>query len=153
MLTKNEQAKQKWGGANQAIDNWLNERQELLVRYCHLAGLPPFERDAQALPDAQSIEDFCSLLMDYVSAGHFEVYDKVVENSKDQEKGKALADELYPAISATTDKALSFNDSYAAISDEQNLNGFDKHLSALGEAIETRLELEDQLINRLYKQL
>ncbi|GAB3013765.1 sigma D regulator [Bowmanella dokdonensis] len=149
MLRKIEQAEQKWGGSHSAIDNWLNARKQLLVEYCRLAGLPPFEGDKQALPTKNSIEAFCELLMDYVSAGHFEFYDQIVNGSA--ANGCALADEIYPQISGTTDEALSFNDHYAEIEEEQDLTGFDRHLSQLGQAMEERFELEDKLINNLYQ--
>ena len=48
MLTKLQQATEQWGGFNSTIDDWLEERKQLLVQYCQLAGLPPFERTDNA---------------------------------------------------------------------------------------------------------
>ena len=42
MLSRNEQAKKRWGGAHKSIDIWLSERQDLLVNYFKLAALPPY---------------------------------------------------------------------------------------------------------------
>ncbi|MDF2180393.1 sigma D regulator [Aliiglaciecola sp. CAU 1673] len=151
MLSKIEQAQEKWGGSHQTIDTWLQSRRELLVHYCKLAGLPPFEREHKALPDHDAIEHFCELLMDYVSAGHFEFYDRIMEESQLNGQGKKLADEVYPLISETTDAALDFNDQYADIEEDQNMQSFDRHLSKLGQAMEQRFELEDRLIQTLYK--
>ncbi|MFT5760865.1 MAG: regulator of sigma D [Alteromonadaceae bacterium] len=59
-------------GTNQTIDNWLQERQAVLVSYFELAGLPPFEQSNNTLPCILSIKRFCQILMGYISAGHFE---------------------------------------------------------------------------------
>ena len=70
MLTRVEKAQQKWGGSHTVIDKWLNERQDLIVLYCKIAGFTPYEKQDQALPEPKLIESFCQLLMDYLSAGH-----------------------------------------------------------------------------------
>ena len=41
MYTRLQSARQQWGGTSTAIDNWLEERQQLIVSYCKLAALPP----------------------------------------------------------------------------------------------------------------
>ncbi|WP_371374569.1 sigma D regulator [Thalassotalea aquiviva] len=150
MLNRLEKTQQLWGGSNAAIDAWLAERQDVLVKYCELAGLPPFD-GSDALPDNTKIQSFCQLLMDYLSAGHFEVFDHIV--SKCEEKGPksmAIANEVYPKIAKTTDIALSFNDRFAELKEDADLNDFDLNLSALGQLLEERFELEDQLIETLY---
>lgn len=150
MLRRNEQAKQRWGGALAAVDTWLHERQALLIEYFKLAGLPPYEREAHALPAAQDISHFCGLLMDYISAGHFEVYDRIICNSQSApESTRLLAEELFPLISDTTEIALDFNDNYGDVSSESEFNGFDRDLSNLGEALELRMEFEDRLLKTL----
>lgn len=151
MLKSLEKAKQDWGGSHSAIDSWLQERQELLVIYCKLAGLPPYERSDQALPKKSEILEFCQILMDYLSAGHFQIYDNLVKACA--EKGPSslkLAQSLYPQISASTDIALSFNDDYANAKEESLLPNFDEDLSTLGQALEQRFEFEDELIENLY---
>lgn len=149
MLTQIEKAKSKWGGSHEAIDNWLNERQDLLVQYCKIAGLPPFERDHTAMPAKETIESFCEILMDYLSAGHFEVYDLITEES-DNEASAQISQEIYPKLKASTDIALSFNDTYAEVSPSQDLSDFDQHLSRLGQTMEERFALEDRLISSLH---
>ncbi|TDF35753.1 sigma D regulator [Alteromonadaceae bacterium M269] len=151
MYNKVTQAEEKWGGRNGAIDNWLSERKQLLVQYCELAGLPPFEGEGQALPSTQKITSFCASLMDYISAGHFEVYDKIAEESQSQQATKKLIDELYPDIKNTTDVALGFNDSFADSTATQDLDGFDVKLSDLGQKLELRFSMEDKLIETLYQ--
>lgn len=150
MLKRQQEAKQRWGGAHKAVDNWLHERQALLIEYFKLAGLPPYERDNHALPALSDIRSFCGLLMDYVSAGHFEVYEQIISNSQDAPQAtQELADEVFPLISDTTEIALDFNDSYGDLSDDNHLNGFDQDLSSLGEALELRMGFEDRLLHTL----
>lgn len=151
MLTRVEKAQQKWGGSHTVIDKWLNERQKLIVLYCKIAGFSPTAQKEHALPEPTLIEDFCQILMDYLSAGHFEVYDDIAKAF--EEKGtesQQLASNLYPLISNTTDIALDFNDKYAEVGEEDLLADFDNDLSTLGEALEVRFSLEDELIDNLF---
>ncbi len=151
MLTRIEQQQQQWGGSHNAIDKWLAERQEVLVEYCRLAGLPPFEKTDRALPQKKDIQSFCQLLMDYISAGHFEVFDQIVMQCKENGPNSlALAKTIYPQIVISTDVALTFNDKYAEDSQVALHDNFDDNLSALGQFLEQRFELEDQLIETLY---
>lgn len=152
MFTRVKKAQQQWGGSLSAIDNWLEDRQKLIVSYCTLAGLPPFESNRQTLPAQELVKEFCQLLMDYLSAGHFEVYDRITAecaiNGQDSQK---LAAELYPRIADSTDLALAFNDNYAEHLSTRHSAAFDRELSALGQALEERFALEDKLISTLHE--
>ena len=151
MLTRVEKAQQKWGGSHTVIDNWLNERQELIVLYCKIAGFAPYDKNDHALPEPEQIQSFCQLLMDYLSAGHFEVYDDIAKAcEKKGLESQKLANSIYPRISGTTDVALDFNDKYAEVNKEDLLEGFDNDLSVIGESLELRFELEDELIDNLF---
>ena len=151
MYTRVQKAQQKWGGSLSAIDTWLEERQQLIVSYCKLAALPPFDHKRTTMPSQNAVQEFCQLLVDYLSAGHFEVYERIVDqctvNGTDSRK---LADRLYPKISVSTDLALSFNDAYADHLSTRNSAAFDRELSELGQALEERFELEDELIDTLH---
>ena len=159
MLTRLEQAQDKWGGSHSAIDNWLNERQELLVLYCQLANTSTTEGQEKALPQEKDILLFCQVMMDYISAGHFEVYEQIVKACKvNGNDSRALATNLYPKIDCTTDTALTFNDKYADKDSKENagksieevFESFDIDLSKIGQALEERFALEDSLIETLY---
>ncbi|WP_026972184.1 Rsd/AlgQ family anti-sigma factor [Aliagarivorans marinus] len=148
MLTRLEQAKAKWGGASQVIDNWLEARKELLISYCEIAGLPPYESADRGLPENDKIVSFCEQLVDYASTGHFEVYDQIAERC---EAGSSEA--LISKITATTDTALAFNDRYAEVDDQElELANLDRDLSALGQTMEERFAIEDKLLDALYQQ-
>ena len=146
MLTRIEQAEKKWGGINRLIDSWLSERKELIVQYCKLAALPPFERTDHSLPEFNDVKAFCELLMDYASTGHFELYDKILEECAPSSKDEQSVQVITAKIKASTDTALSFNDSYAELSDNDDMADFVKNLTMLGEQLEERFELEDQLL-------
>ena len=101
MLQQLESVKSRWGGKSQVVDRWLMDRQALLVSFCELAGI---NKQSESLPDADEIANFCSALLDYLSAGHFEVFDILVE---DDDEGLDLKDKLYPKLTKTTDAALA----------------------------------------------
>jgi hypothetical protein len=68
--------------------------------------------------------------MDYLSAGHFEIYNDIAKACEIKgEQSLALAQQLYPKISASTDVALSFNDKYAETKQGSALPDFDAELS------------------------
>ncbi|MDC8829859.1 sigma D regulator [Alteromonas gilva] len=145
MLNQVEIAKQRWGGANKTIDAWLDERRELLIKYCQLAGVNG--RTQGALPDMAEVDEFCSILMDYLSVGHFEVYEMLVS---DDPKGLKLKQHIFPRISDTTNIALDFNDKFSEKFDVDSAHSFDADITRLGEALVDRFELEDQLIKHIH---
>nr|WP_086938902.1 sigma D regulator [Thaumasiovibrio occultus] len=148
MLSKFEQVQQRWGGNSDVIDQWLMNRQQLLMDYCQLAGLPPYEKKGRsALPSSAQLQLFCQQLVDYISTGHFKIYDMVMERWN-QTGFKATSDmtSSYERIMETTDPLLDFNDRYGDVSDADDMPKLDTDLSVMGELMEERFELEDQLI-------
>jgi len=151
MLTKLAQAKEEWGGTLSVLDKWLDSRQKIVILYCQLAGLPPYQKEKRGLPEQPIITQFCESLLDYASTGHFEVYEQIIETSKlHGEENLKIAQELYSRINTTTDTALNFNDNYADNATEQKLLNFDNDLSELGQVMESRFEREDQLLEIIH---
>ncbi|WP_133405506.1 sigma D regulator [Parashewanella tropica] len=152
MLSKLEQAEQRWGGANQLIDQWLSNRRNLLIHYFKLAGLPPYETQEQSLPSSDNVKEFCNALVDYVSEGHFEVYDQVVSAcEKHGPNSQELARQLLPKISSSTDIVLDFSDKYTQATNDNVLLELDDDLSRLGSSIENRFGYEDELLEVLHQ--
>ncbi len=147
MLENCQSAKERWGGVNDIIDSWLQERQELLVDYCALSGISEF--DEHNSEHSNKIRHFCQIMMDYVSAGHFEVYEQLIKEGKDFDDKNALetANTLYKKIDATTEQLLDFNDKYQETDD---LSSLAADLSRVGEFLESRFEAEDQMIAVLH---
>ncbi len=133
---------------NTAVDSWLAERSQVIVMYCKLSGY----RNQTKLPESNQINGFCDILIDYVSAGHFEVYEQIVNDCDiNGPTSIELLNQLYPDISETTDVVVSFNEKYSKTvnSNDELMSRFDTDLSSLGEAIAKRVDLEDNLIETL----
>lgn len=149
MLKKLKRTQEQWGGSSELIDHWLDTRQTLIVEYCKLAALQPCsaKTNVTELPSPKELQLFCQQLVDYISEGHFKIYDMVMD--KWRSTGFEATDEInqtYGKIVLTTEPLLNFTDKYAAVSDEDNLDDFDSDLSLIGEIIEARFEVEDYLI-------
>ncbi|HSC68664.1 MAG TPA: sigma D regulator [Cellvibrio sp.] len=146
MLENCKTAKERWGGVNEIIDRWLEDRQAMLVQYCALSGL---ELNLSDLQRGEKLRSFCQILVDYVSAGHFEVYDQLIKEGREFDDAEALqeASKLYDTIDNTTERLLDFNDKYLETDD---LSSLSSDLSALGEALEVRFSTEDRLISVLH---
>jgi len=150
MLESCKDAKERWGGVHSMIDRWLNERQELLVLYVAIKGLKPYS--PRETPVSVKIAAFCQVLMDYCSAGHFEIYEQLIREAKEfNDGGIELAKHHYPRLEEITEKCVEFNDAYdSAEHCIEKLTDLPKDLSELGELLEERFQLEDELIEALH---
>jgi len=146
MLESCKNAQERWGGVHLLIDRWLNEREELVKAYREL------EAKSDTLgADHQVLLTFCEALVDYCSAGHFEVYEQLNSEAKafGDERGLELADQYYPRINAITEKAMAFND-HCDNGDWSHADEVAAELKALGGLLHERFELEDLLIEVLH---
>ena len=147
MLENCKTALERWGGTHEIIDRWLGDRKQTLIHFFQI-------QDAEGEEAVcHSIEEFNRLLVDYISSGHFEVYEQLFREATefDDDGGIALAKELYPLIEETTQFMLDFNDKYAAHSMIQaNIASLKGDLSALGEKMTERFAYEDRLIEQLH---
>ena len=147
MLDNCKSAQERWGGVNNLIDQWLNERQSLLVDFCDLAAEKNY--DESDFDQTILLRSLCQLLVDYTSAGHFEIYTQLVKEGQihNDNDGLAAARKLIEKIDPTTDIILDFNDKYLETDDMSSLG---KDLSQLGMALESRFAAEDQMIQVLH---
>lgn len=147
MLDNCKNAKELWGGVSQIIDRWLQERQDMLVQYCALSALERTTNDS--VLRGEKLRELCQILVDYVSAGHFEIYDQLIKEGRQFEDAEALkeAGVLYSLVDKTTERLLDFNDKYLETDDLVTLAA---DLSALGEALEERFAAEDEMIAVLH---
>ena len=134
------------GSGRKMIEHLLSERREMLVLFCRVAGLDPFA-DRKASRDV--LRAFCQILVDYMAAAHFSLYQRIVEGNERRQGVLALADGIYGRIEACTETAIWFNDKYDHVRDETSAADLHADLSVLGEALATRIELEDRLIDAL----
>ena len=128
------------------ISKLLMERQEMLVRFCRVAGLDPFSPD---IPSREALEEFCQVLVDYTAFGHFEIYSRILNGEERRKKVLEVASKIYPKIAEATDFAVAFNDKYDALTHTEPLDNLNDDLCKLGEEIAMRIDVEDQLVEAL----
>lgn len=131
---------------SQMIKELLQERQQMWNLYCEVAELKPFDQHKEPLE--KILNRFCQILIDYISLGHFGIYRRIIEGTERRRSVIEAAEKLYPLIAEATEVALKFNDGYenGQFTDRTLLN---HELSKLGEALATRIELEDRLIDAM----
>ncbi|TVZ37261.1 regulator of sigma D [Alteromonadaceae bacterium 2753L.S.0a.02] len=146
MLENCKSAQERWGGVSDIIDKWLKNRQQMLVLYCSLSEIVDHESPEDI---GETLRAMCQVMVDYVSAGHFEVYDQLVQEGKEFNDKDALAEakELFHEVDTTTEFVLDFNDKYQEIDDLESLP---PDLSELGEKLAARFEAEDRAIEVLH---
>jgi regulator of sigma D len=146
MLDNCQNAQERWGGVHLLIDRWLQERHELVSAYSVLS-----EASQPAVANAPALQKFCQILVDYVSAGHFEVYEQLTSEAKafGDVRGLELAKQIYPRIEAITEVALAFND-HCDNGDSGDSVSLNAELKRLGQMLHERFELEDCLIEVLH---
>ena len=118
------------------------ERQEVLSLYCKFAELKPFSANDTV---KNLLTRFSQILVDYVSLGHFGVYERVLSGNERRSRVLSVANEIYPEFSATTDVVISFNDKYDNVEEIEVFDDLEQDLSVLGENLAKRIDLEDRL--------
>lgn len=88
---------------------------------------------------------FAEVLVDYVSLGHFGLYERILSGTERRESLIAVATDIYPEFSEVTELSVSFNDKYENAGEASALTNLADDLSALGESLARRFELEDRL--------
>jgi len=149
MLENCKNAAERWGGVSDLIDKWLKERQALIVSLCDLSVNPGSSQENKA----EKFQLFCQILVDYVSVGHFEVYEQLIAEAAEYDDGGVdLASKIIPKIETSTEIALTFNDRFDDIHKvDDGIEGLIEELEVLGKTLEDRFELEDTLIAALHK--
>lgn len=147
MLENCQTLQQHWGGVSDIIDRWLEERRQLLVQYCELSEVHDF--DGANAEHGSKLQNFCELMVDYVSVGHFEVFEQLAVEGKafSDDKGLKKGAELLEMIQPSTERILDFNDKYLATDD---LDALTVDLSDIGETLAQRFESEDKMIEVLH---
>ncbi|MDR5903149.1 MULTISPECIES: sigma D regulator [Halomonas] len=150
MLEDCKSALERWGGVHKLIDRWLDQRRELLVDFVELKEISDAELEAVT---KERIDVFSELLMDYISAGHFEIYPQLREEARAFEDDSALdlADRLLERLEMSTGLVLDFDAEYASPGRvRQNLGRLPAWLERLAHGLSERFALEDELIGRIH---
>lgn len=146
MLNQLESLTERVRGSNKLVDRWLHVRKHLLVAYYNLVGLKPGKESFMRLNE-KALDDFCQSLVDYLSDGHFNIYERIIREMEGTTPYLA-ASKLYPLLEANTQQIMDYYDSTLENAiDHDNYLEFQQALSDLGEALEERFTLEDKLIS------
>ncbi|WP_086481071.1 sigma D regulator [Oceanospirillum sanctuarii] len=149
MLEGCKNARERWSGVHEMIDKWLQERQELIVCYTELAHLVKTD----TAPGTEQVQALCDVMVDYTSAGHFEIFEQLCREAEafSDQDAIELSQKIFPLIQKSTDVILDFNEAYGAstVADEA-LAKLPDELSRLGEFLADRFQHEDTLIETLH---
>ena len=145
MLNQLESLTERVRGSNKLVDRWLHVRKHLLVAYYNLVGIKPGKESFMRLNE-KALDDLCQSLVDYLSDGHFNIYERIIREMEGTTPYLA-ASKLYPLLEANTQQIMDYYDSTLENAiDHDNYLEFQQALSDLGEALEERFTLEDKLI-------
>jgi regulator of sigma D len=133
---------------SQMVRELLDERRQVWTLFCEIGAMQPFGGQ-QKLALETKLQEFCQLLIDYISLGHFGIYQRIIDGSERRCKVLEVAERIYPCIAEATDAAVEFNDKYERLPGRSLVAQLGEDLSRLGEALARRNELEDQLITAM----
>ena len=143
MPNQNNDRKTARPRSRKLIEDMLQERQQMLVLLWELSKLD------LAAPDEstrETLDDFQEILVDYIAAAHFGLYQRIAEGSERRQAVLDVARETYPRIARSTDLAVEFTEKYDSAAGTDAGSGLTTHLSLLAEELTSRIELEDRLI-------
>ncbi|AUX74121.1 Rsd/AlgQ family anti-sigma factor [Erwinia pyrifoliae] len=150
MLNQLEVLTARFGGCSELVDFCLLSRRQLLVAYYQMVGIKPNKESLTAL-DENALDAFCQNLVDYLSNGHFTIYERFIKELEGTEL-LAKAALIYPSLQENTAQIMQLYDTHfeAAIDHGNDLH-FQHALSVVGEALEARFTLEDKFIQLALK--
>ena len=128
------------------IENMLDERNKILSLLLQVSGMNKVN-SGQA--DKELLEEFCQLLVDYIAAGHFGLYERIAEGKERRRDVIDVASKIYPKIEESTQQALEFSEKYNTETCNKTMPDLSTDLSLLCESLATRIDLEDRLISRI----
>ncbi|MGP8291695.1 sigma D regulator [Vreelandella zhanjiangensis] len=150
MLEDCKNALERWGGVHSLIDRWLDQRRSLLVSFIELK--EACDSELEAVSKAR-IDTFSETLMDYISAGHFEIYPQLAEEARafNDESALQIASQLLERLEMSTEMVLEFDTDYATtVRCQQHLARLPAWIDRLAKGLTERFSLEDQLIARMH---
>ncbi len=145
MTEQVEAVEERRSGSQALIEHMLKERNQL---FSLLLQVSAEDKETVSEP-AGDLEEFVQVLVDYIAAGHFGLYQRIAEGKERRKAVSELAVQIYPRIERTTEVALAFDEKYNPENSSKDLSQLQQDLSLLGEELSTRIELEDQLINSI----
>ncbi|MDX1804685.1 MAG: sigma D regulator [Alcanivorax sp.] len=153
MASQTSRTLAQWQRIEALVQAWLDERRQLIVLLCAIQGVRSYGGDRRQ-PQQQQVQHFCQLLMDYISAGYFEVYRELVNQARHfRRDNPILTRHIIAQLDTSTDEALSFNADFDSAEHYlSHLDSLPERVSHLMETLEERFALEDQLILSIHQQ-
>ncbi len=146
-MTAETQAKpERRHKAKHLVTELQRERHEVWALYCQIADLKPYDGNTDV---KLILNKFSEIMIDYVSLGHFGIYERLLAGTERREGVLSNAKQIYPEFSRTTDAVVNFNDQYDQNNRKFEIQSLETDLSELGEQLAKRMEMEDQLCNLL----
>lgn len=134
--------------ASSLIQELHKERREVWSLYCRIAELKPFSSGQQV---QDTLTEFSQMLVDYVSLGHFGIFQRIIDGNERRQSILEAANDIYPGFVETTDAAVLFNDKYEKAEAAKYATELEQDLSVLGENLAKRIDLEDRLCEMIYR--
>lgn len=138
-----DETKERRKESNHVVQSMLDERRQLLTLLMNVSSITETQLEPE---DEELLEEFCQVLVDYIAAGHFGLYDRISNGRERRTTVAKIADSIYPEIQRSTQLALAFSERYKAENSNRTFTELANDLSHLGESLTTRFELEDRLI-------
>ena len=148
MLELNVIRDNTWELNHNAINRWMDNRQQLLIRFCGIIAVRPLS--ALSTRYALDFQQFSELMVDYTSCGHFDIFERLMTQARAQQNLDgihAFLKQHYSVISASTECIVHFNDNFV---DADNPRGLTRALSRLGDALEARFKAGDAMPELLH---
>ena len=146
-MTPTNNPELQFAAVDELLSRWLRGRNTLLSKYTDIVVFTEASLDGEEIDQGQKA--LGEHILDYVSEGHFEVFHELINEAElFADGGRELAARLIPEISDTTEVILAYEEKYGAGLEYPET--LERDLSALGEILESRFVLEDQLIAGLH---
>lgn len=142
MVQVTERQGNRRGRGQRLVAHLLSERDEMLALLCRLA-----EGNGDGKPTRPALDEFLNLLIDYMAAAHFGLYQRIIDGTERRRQVQRVAAKCYPRVARTTELALAFHDRYASPAGPADAATFRRDLALLAEALAERIELEDTMID------
>jgi regulator of sigma D len=89
MEEKHLQPNEFWPWVHERIKHWLEARRILLITFCELSKVKKFHD--KNINQGQLLQRFCQQLVDYISEGHFEIFEQLMNEGHLFNDAEALA--------------------------------------------------------------
>jgi regulator of sigma D len=133
-------------GTRHLIEEMLAQRTRMLKLLWQLSR-QEIAREDETLREV--LDDFLSVLVDYIAAGHFGLYDRLARGAERRTAVVDTARDLYPRIAEITRAAVDFNERHGGGSPATSGPDLVRELSQIVEQLALRIELEDRLIDAM----